>query len=295
MRRYLFFIGLGCAGLTSCLLLRTGAATTVAAIGGPLPNLRTFEQKENLMHSHFASLEREEENLARESRALKRVMVRASREGDSRRLANLSKRKNELRLINVGIRDARSVLLSLQRNQDQYEQLLTASYQPIQKKSKRSHISNRPYETSGSLTFAWPVVPEEGISAGFRDGSYSARFGFQHDAIDIPAEQGTPVFAPEDGTVVAVNERGYGYNTIFLEHDGGVTTVYGHLSKFLVEKGDYVRKGELIAASGGRPGSKGAGLLTTGPHLHFEVRLHDQAIDPLYYLMPMEVTMSEAY
>ena len=64
-------------------------------------------------------------------------------------------------------------------------------------------------------------------------------------------------------------------------------TVYGHVSAFHVAEGDRVQKGQVIASSGGRPGSKGAGILTTGAHLHFETRMFGGAIDPFYYLPPL--------
>jgi len=71
---------------------------------------------------------------------------------------------------------------------------------------------------------------------------------------------------------------------MIVEHDSGLTTVYMHLSGFAVGVGTYVVQGQVIAYSGGTPGTPGAGYLTTGPHLHLEVWDEGQRRNPLNYL-----------
>ena len=83
---------------------------------------------------------------------------------------------------------------------------------------------------------------------------------------------------------MSVNDHGLGFNSIVLKHDGGFATLYGHVSKFLVKEGDVIRSGDPIALSGGEPGTPGAGHLTTGPHLHFQLLKNGQPVDPLDYL-----------
>ena len=83
--------------------------------------------------------------------------------------------------------------------------------------------------------------------------------------------------------VQTVADNGFGYSYLIIKHEGGAT-VYGHVSEFLVQEGDIVTDGQPIAKSGGRPGSKGAGGMTTGPHLHFELYVNGAATDPLAYL-----------
>jgi len=117
----------------------------------------------------------------------------------------------------------------------------------------------------------WPIYPKKGLSATFRDPSYYAKFKMQHNAIDIPALQGTPIKSAEAGYVYKAKDNGYGYSYIIILHKNKIRTVYGHVSKIFVKEGQLVQKGELIALSGGKPGTKGAGKMTTGPHLHFEV------------------------
>ncbi|MBI2634833.1 peptidoglycan DD-metalloendopeptidase family protein [Candidatus Peregrinibacteria bacterium] len=142
--------------------------------------------------------------------------------------------------------------------------------------------ANNPDAVAGELV--WPVEPKLGISAYFKDPSYVGVFGVQHKAIDIPAYQGTAVRAAEDAVVYSAKDNGYGYSYIILSHAGGLMTVYGHVSKILVEEGQKVPQGFVIALSGGMPGTKGAGYMTTGAHLHFETLLNGQHKDPLDYL-----------
>jgi murein DD-endopeptidase MepM/ murein hydrolase activator NlpD len=98
-----------------------------------------------------------------------------------------------------------------------------------------------------------------------------------HPGIDFMAPLGYPVRAVAGGTVVtADNEGGYG-NMVEIDHGNGVTTRYGHMSAILVHAGQIIPKGALI----GRIGSTGR---STGPHLHYEVRLDGQAIDPMRYI-----------
>lgn len=129
----------------------------------------------------------------------------------------------------------------------------------------------------------WPVEPDEGLSATFLDPKYEQRFGIPHHAIDIPVPQGSAIRAAADGVVSKVVDSGLGYSYLIIKHDG-FATLYGHVSAFLVAEGETVRQGDVIAQSGGRPGTPGAGALTTGPHVHFEVIVESERIDPLRVL-----------
>ena len=130
----------------------------------------------------------------------------------------------------------------------------------------------------------WPITPARGVSAYYRDASYARAFGFAHNAIDIRANQETPIKAPADGIVYKAQDNGYGYSYIKIAHHGGYMTTYGHVTKFLVDEGQEVRQGDIIGLSGGMPGSRGAGVYTTGPHLHFEILKDGLYVDPLEYL-----------
>jgi murein DD-endopeptidase MepM/ murein hydrolase activator NlpD len=142
-------------------------------------------------------------------------------------------------------------------------------------------------QSQGPAELAWPVSPARGITAFFHDPSYPFRYIFEHPAIDIRAAQGTPIKAPAAGYVARVKFAGdKSYAFIMLIHNNGFSTVYGHVSQPLVQEEQLVTKGQIIGMTGGLAGSVGAGNLSTGPHLHLEVRLDGIPVDPLHYLPP---------
>ena len=98
-----------------------------------------------------------------------------------------------------------------------------------------------------------------------------------HDGVDLAAPRGTPVYAPADGYVQKASAFGSYGNFIEIEHGGNIETRYGHLSGYAVAAGDQVHKGQLI----GYVGSTGR---STGPHLHYEVRVAGEVVDPMPYL-----------
>ena len=94
-----------------------------------------------------------------------------------------------------------------------------------------------------------------------------------HKALDIRGGIGTQIFAPKKGRVVLAEEHFYGGNKLILDHGGGLFTAYSHLSKFAVTKGQIVDQSEII-------GFVGATGRVTGPHLHWEVFLNEESINP---------------
>lgn len=127
--------------------------------------------------------------------------------------------------------------------------------------------------------FTWPVYGP--LSAVFGDKAYEEHFAIPHRAIDIVVSQGSPVASAADGVVFLARDGGAtGFSYLLIGHRGGYATLYGHLSRFTVSAGQDVRQGEIIGFSGGKPGTHGAGPMTTGPHLHFEVIQSGVNIDP---------------
>jgi murein DD-endopeptidase MepM/ murein hydrolase activator NlpD len=114
-------------------------------------------------------------------------------------------------------------------------------------------------------------------SRGSVSSNFGMRWGRMHEGIDIAATIGTPIYAALDGKVTFAGwQSGYGY-VIELTHDNKIETVYGHCSKIEVKVNDTVKKGEVI----GKTGNTGR---STGPHLHFEVRVNGKPQDPAPYI-----------
>ena len=131
----------------------------------------------------------------------------------------------------------------------------------------------------------WPIYPEFGVSCEFHCSGYPYEYLIgPHTGTDIPAYVGTPIKAASDGYVARVHDaKGPGYSYVMILHGDNVSTVYGHLSGFAVNEGQMVTKGAVIGYSGGAPGMNGAGL-SSGPHLHFEVRVNSQPVNARRYL-----------
>lgn len=179
-----------------------------------------------------------------------------------------------------------NLLAAAKKEQDQANSEISNLEKSVRQKLAQLEASrpknSTPSQTNVS-TLIWPV-PKNRVNAYFHDPDYPFRNLFEHPAIDIRAAQNTSLVAAADGYVAAAKDAGMGYSYIMIVHNGGLATVYGHVSKILVKEDQYVSAGQLIGRSGGMPGTPGAGRLTTGPHLHFEVRLNGIPVDPLAYL-----------
>lgn len=132
------------------------------------------------------------------------------------------------------------------------------------------------------------VLNKSGLNTPLDKSVLTSEFGMRtspisgkrlmHKGIDMAAPMGTPIHAAQDGTVITkvAMDNVYG-NYIILDHGKGMTSLYGHMSKILVSKGDRVSAGETI----GLVGSTG---MSTGPHLHFEIKLNGELQDPQKYI-----------
>jgi murein DD-endopeptidase MepM/ murein hydrolase activator NlpD len=136
--------------------------------------------------------------------------------------------------------------------------------------------------TLNGLRLTWPMAQFQ-ITQGFGPSDVALEpplgpYRHFHYGVDISAPLGTSVVAAADGVVVAVGHTNVGYgNYVVIGHGGGIATLYGHLLDTTVKVGDVVMRGQEI----GHEGSTG---LSTGPHVHFELRLNDQVVDPMPYL-----------
>lgn len=133
--------------------------------------------------------------------------------------------------------------------------------------ASRGGTSSRGTSSAKSISgFMWPFRGR--ITSGF-----GMRWGRMHTGLDIAGAYGSPIVAAKAGTVIFNGWKGgYGY-TVMIDHGGGVTTLYGHNSKNLVQVGEHVDQGQTIALIG----SSGQ---STGPHVHFEIRVNGWPQDP---------------
>jgi len=211
-------------------------------------------------------------------------------------LEQLQTRQEQQEATLLANKQSKESVLELTREQEtQYQSLLQeskAAHQAANAEIKRLDVEIREElrrQGRGNLpsvgVLDWPVEPIFGIACGFHCPGYPYAYLIgPHSGIDIPTYVGTPIKAPADGYVGRVHQgTGAGYSYLMLLHGDNVSTVYGHLSGFNVSEGKLVNRGSVLGYSGGAPGSPGSGL-STGAHLHFEVRVNNRAVDPQNYL-----------
>jgi murein DD-endopeptidase MepM/ murein hydrolase activator NlpD len=136
-------------------------------------------------------------------------------------------------------------------------------------------------KSSGGGKLSWPLPKKYPITSNFgsRVDPITGKSGENHKGLDIGAPSGTSILAAESGTVIIAEYwNGYG-NTVVLDHGNGLWTLYPHIrmNGIKVKKGDTVKRDQVIA----EVGSTGR---STGPHLHFEVRVNGIAVNPAPYL-----------
>jgi murein DD-endopeptidase MepM/ murein hydrolase activator NlpD len=142
---------------------------------------------------------------------------------------------------------------------------------------KKAGISgDEPKTTTG---WAWPMVGR--ISAPFGERRVNSKgVPYYHTGIDIAdnPRNATPIYAASSGKVIPVNSDPFGYgNYLMIDHGQGLHTLYAHCSRIVVSTDQQVTAGQQVAVVGSTGHS-------TGPHLHFEVRLNGKPVDPMKYL-----------
>ncbi len=230
----------------------------------------------------------------------KQAGLKNDRQTLDERRASLTTLQEDLVRQQQGLNDergAKEIILDQTKNSEaEYQKLLAQAKREqqnaandianLEKTIRQKLAKNKQFNAldTSAEGFVWPV-PKNTITAYFHDPEYPFRNVFEHPAVDIRAKQGTPVRAAASGYVARAKDGGAtGYSYIMLVHNDGLSTVYGHVSVISVNEEDYVTQGQVIGLSGGMPGTHGAGRLTTGPHMHFEVRLNGLPVNPLDYL-----------
>ena len=127
-----------------------------------------------------------------------------------------------------------------------------------------------PMSAPSAAGLVWPL-------SGTVTSGFGYRWGRMHEGIDVAVPEGTPVRSAKGGTVILASYYGGYGNYICVDHGGGLSTCYAHLSGYASSTGQRVSRGQVIGYSGNTGSS-------TGPHLHFEVRINGAAQDPMAYL-----------
>ena len=144
--------------------------------------------------------------------------------------------------------------------------------------SDSNNLANSNSSSTVISNGSWPVPGYSRVSSPFGYRIHPV-LGIKklHTGIDIPAPTGTPTVAVSSGTVIYSGVQGSYGNTVMIQHDNGLVSLYAHNSSLVVKVGDQVKKGQVVA----KIGSTGR---STGPHLHFEIRVNGTAQNPLNYL-----------
>ena len=138
------------------------------------------------------------------------------------------------------------------------------------------NVTTADWIKANSAPNLWPVEGQVTGSFGERIDPFNGEGAF-HSGVDIGSSFGHPIVAPADGVVTLTDTMGGYGKTIMLFHGNGISTRYGHLSGFAVTVGQHVQRGDVI----GYVGESGR---STGPHLHYEVRINDTPVNPYKYL-----------
>ncbi|HEX2118882.1 MAG TPA: peptidoglycan DD-metalloendopeptidase family protein [Acidimicrobiales bacterium] len=220
---------------------------------------------------------RQDEQFERENLAKARDVAAERRKAASEKLAGLEKTRNDqVRLksaLDVRIAQVTSEVAALAREESTLSALIRARQLPPEASDSPAPRSSGGGGGSARVSgsgLAWPT--NGSVTSGF-----GYRWGSLHAGIDIANGTGTPIRAAKAGTVILAGWNGGYGNCIVIDHGGGLSTLYGHMTRLRASEGQRVDQGDLI----GDMGSTGN---STGSHLHFETRVNGSAQDPSRYL-----------
>lgn len=258
-----------------------------SSLADALADANTVEQLQNRAHETIVTIQQEKKLLEEKKRelddfktSLDALKKKQQLQRDTLRAQNASKQQI-LKVTNSQESQYQNLLQQAQADAKAAEAAISDLDGKIREQLRQQGLGNL-----GSVGILdWPIEPIYGISCGFHCGGYPYAYLIgPHSGTDIPTSVGTPIHAPADGYVGRTHDSGgSGYSYILLVHGDNISTVYGHVSGFAVSEGKFVKRGDVIGYTGGAAGAHGSGL-SSGPHLHFEVRKNNVAVDGLNYL-----------
>jgi murein DD-endopeptidase MepM/ murein hydrolase activator NlpD len=260
------------------------AAEVKASLAQDLADLQVVRQKEQAA--------RDEQIKQRDQLASELSQLRALQKQQMKSMAQLqikiAQTRYELALLKTqSAKLAQEVTDMLQQQQDT---IIAAAMQSVwtqvQLWAQSNNVGQIPASPGHSTKyrFIWPE-PHAQISQPFGPSSLKLEppyggYPHFHTGIDLVEPFGSPVYAADDGVVALVGSSSSGYGRyVVIAHSGGLDTLYGHLSTALVKVGQRVNQGQPIGLEGSTGNS-------TGPHVHFELRIKNQPVDPTPYLPP---------
>jgi murein DD-endopeptidase MepM/ murein hydrolase activator NlpD len=247
----------------------------------------TVQDLQDRAHATLVAVEKLRDDLMTKQRELQDYQqtlqgLQQRQEGQKKTLeGQKASKKQVLSLTNAQEAQFNSLLKQAQASQKQAEADISHLDTLIREQLREQGYGNLP----SVGTMSWPIEPIFGISCGFHCPGYPYAYLIgPHSGIDIPTYVGTPIKAPADGYVASTHDSGGpGYSYILILHGDNISTVYGHVSGFAVKEGQRVTRGQVIGYTGGAAGAHGSGL-SSGPHLHFEVRVKNVPTDPMNFL-----------
>jgi murein DD-endopeptidase MepM/ murein hydrolase activator NlpD len=202
-------------------------------------------------------------------------------------MANLEHKGDQASLIGIGGSTPDDLDPKMALNQDN-DRLLRTMHTHINQFQQASSIQQdnfatllKSLEAKRNLLACTPSLrPTDGwVSSGFgyRISPFTGRKEF-HNGLDLATKEGTPIIAPADGVITYAGPKWLMGNMITIDHGYGMVTQYGHIKKLLKDKGDRVKRGDVIALVGNTGRS-------TGPHVHYIVRLNGVPVNPEQYIL----------
>ncbi len=224
--------------------------------------------------AHQAEVATQERRLAEAKLRLESVRADVARQR-ARRAAVLHRRAQAVRAKRALLAEVRHSVADRRRVAEELDSEI-ARVRDIIRAAQAGYSTGDVVAPKGGGQLSWPAAGPMTSPFGMRMDPVTHHYQL-HAGIDIGAPYGAPVFAADDGRVIyAGTMSGYG-NVVVIDHGGGLSTLYGHLSAYSVADGQDVGRGERIA-------NVGCTGWCTGPHLHFEVRVNGEPVDPVPYL-----------
>jgi murein DD-endopeptidase MepM/ murein hydrolase activator NlpD len=259
---------------------------TANELGASLQYMRSMMSEDQNQVQQITSLERRYEAAIGRLDTLRAVQdeAKAERARERNRVAELVKERQEVAAeLQARVDEHQGVLAELEGDEQRYAAAIDALEDEsdairgrlanIAAKDRAGSGGGGGTPTSSSGRFQWPV-----------NGALTSSFGYRthpvlgtrrlHAGVDFGAGTGTPIVAADGGTVVSAGWHGGYGNAVIIDHGGGVATLYGHQSRLAVSSGARVSRGQVV----GYVGSTG---MSTGPHLHFELRINGVPSDPM--------------